>query len=290
MNKKDLSANYATKIREEGDFWDNEFLDTNPDTFKCCLQKCLFFRQNYTQRFVDEIIRLCPPGSTVLDLGCGKGWLTMGLAKQGAHVTGVDVARKCLDRAKDIASEQGISSCTFEYFDANVDSLPPNHYDVIVSWGTLHHVQNIEHNVAQIKYALRPNGHFVLLEAVDRKGTRARFADILADIFHFLLPTDRSYIEKVRYVFHKKVKGEHELQWSPFEMAGGANWLYFVKSNFGIISEKHFLGFLSPFIARLRGPKVFTSTTVRSLHLLDWILLKTHILTPEYYFIVAEKE
>ncbi|WP_373546570.1 class I SAM-dependent methyltransferase, partial [Chamaesiphon sp.] len=41
-------------------------------------------------------------GQTVLDLGCGEGWLTRALAAQGLNVLGTDIIPSLIDRARTI--------------------------------------------------------------------------------------------------------------------------------------------------------------------------------------------
>ena len=60
-----------------------------------------------TDRIEEELIfALAGPvtGKRVLDVGCGDGVLSVRLAQQGAHVTGVDVDRRMLDAARNRAS------------------------------------------------------------------------------------------------------------------------------------------------------------------------------------------
>ena len=45
------------------------------------------------------MLKEVPPGSTVLDLGCGTGSLSVLLAEQGHEVTGVDVSPRMLEQA-----------------------------------------------------------------------------------------------------------------------------------------------------------------------------------------------
>jgi SAM-dependent methyltransferase len=50
--------------------------------------------------------------------------------------------------------------------DLNFALLPENHYDVIWSSGCLHHIVNLEHVLAQVERALRPDGLFAIRDYV----------------------------------------------------------------------------------------------------------------------------
>ncbi|KAB8162014.1 methyltransferase domain-containing protein [Streptomyces sp. 3MP-14] len=49
-----------------------------------------------------------PPGTRVLDLACGPALYAVPLARRGCHVTGVDLSRPMLDRARAACAEAGV--------------------------------------------------------------------------------------------------------------------------------------------------------------------------------------
>ena len=56
--------------------------------------------------YIDERAGL--KGARVLDVGCGAGLLSEGMARRGARVVGIDLARASLDVAASHAGEQGV--------------------------------------------------------------------------------------------------------------------------------------------------------------------------------------
>lgn len=79
----------------------------------------------------DLLRDLVPAGSTVLDLGCGTGSLSVLLAEQGHLVTGVDLAPRMIAAARDKAARHG-TDVTLLVGDA---SEPPvsGPFDVVVA-------------------------------------------------------------------------------------------------------------------------------------------------------------
>lgn len=70
----------------------------------------------------------------VLDLGCGKGAVSVQLAKAlGIRVKGVDILPQFIEYAKNKAQEYGVSHlCAFEVADANVSVNTERDYDCVI--------------------------------------------------------------------------------------------------------------------------------------------------------------
>jgi cyclopropane fatty-acyl-phospholipid synthase-like methyltransferase len=64
-----------------------------------------------TLKEVDFLIRECgiPPGSAVLDIGCGTGRHAVELARRGCDVTGVDISPGMLEQARQAAEDARVS-------------------------------------------------------------------------------------------------------------------------------------------------------------------------------------
>lgn len=113
--------------------------------------------------FVDESeSRL---GPRVLDLGCGEGRDSVFLARRGFDVTGVDVSRAALDKARARAAAEGVD-CTFLERDVilleNVGAEP---FDWAINMGCLHMLSEPEHrrrHLARVRDVLRPGGDFLV--------------------------------------------------------------------------------------------------------------------------------
>lgn len=98
-------------------------------------------------------------GSTVLDLGCGFGWLCRWARENGAkEVRGIDVSENMLSRAKDFPHDPAV---TYVRADLETLELPSNVYQVVYSSLTLHYLKNLPGLVAQVYEALSPGGSLV---------------------------------------------------------------------------------------------------------------------------------
>lgn len=119
----------------------------------------------YTQMpdlpYLAEIpIRLRDSGcKKVLDLGCGSGWLSIFLAREGFEVTGIDLVEHALRLASQWAAQEKLSA-KFEV--ADIANLPYGEgtFDAIVANSILEHLtlELAEKTFEQLKKVLKPGG------------------------------------------------------------------------------------------------------------------------------------
>lgn len=98
-------------------------------------------------------------GTSILDLGCGYGWLCRWARENGAEkVVGVDVSENMLGKARGFPDDSAIT-----YLQADLESLKLSSaiYQVVVSSLTLHYLKNLEELVAQVYQSLTPGGSFI---------------------------------------------------------------------------------------------------------------------------------
>ena len=93
------------------------------------------------ERWMNEIHRFLPAGKSlkILDIGCGAGFFSILLAKEGHQVTGVDLTPDMVERARFLAMEEGVSediaegSCRFMVMDAENPEFADESFDVVIS-------------------------------------------------------------------------------------------------------------------------------------------------------------
>src|SRR4051812_42833969 len=74
-------------------------------------------------------IGITPP-LRALDLGCGDGTTALPLARLGADVTGIDIARNLVEAGNRRASEAGLDRLKFYEGDAsNLEGVPDHSFD-----------------------------------------------------------------------------------------------------------------------------------------------------------------
>ncbi len=106
-------------------------------------------------------------GATVLDFGCGTGWLARCLATMGADVLAVDVSDKVLDLGRRFLARDPLADelrVTFARFDGVRLPAADASMDRVVSFDAFHHVLDQAATLAEMARVLKPGGIAVFHE------------------------------------------------------------------------------------------------------------------------------
>ncbi len=153
----------------------------------------------------------------VLDVGCGAGWLSLELARMGHEVTAVDIAEKRIDIARETAMR---NNCDIDYRVIPLEAICAHEpFDVIVSYGSLHHFPRIGEAVGKINDLLKSGGFFLMVE---------NCGNSLRDIVNWS---------------RKNLLGRDESSRSPYEDVSTKQLVAEVKSAFAIEKEFYDLSF-----------------------------------------------
>jgi len=99
-------------------------------------------------------------GKRVLDVACGEGYGSAGLARAAAHVTGVDVSEAAVAHARRAYAAQG--NLAFVAASCTAMPLPSASFDVVVSFETIEHIEGQEAFLDEVARVLRPGGVFIV--------------------------------------------------------------------------------------------------------------------------------
>ncbi len=155
-------------------------------------------------------------GKTVLDVGCGTGLMAYEVARRGGkRVVGIDYSR------------DGIAHARAQYSHANLEyrceDVADHHgrYDIIVSLGTLEHIDDPLSTLKQLKRMLTPKGMLVLTSP-NWLNPRGYILQTLLQLFDAPITlADIHYLTPVEYNAFAKKLGM-KLTWSTFDF----NWAH----------------------------------------------------------------
>jgi ubiquinone/menaquinone biosynthesis C-methylase UbiE len=98
-------------------------------------------------------------GKKVLEIGCGLGGESINFARAGAEVTAFDLSEKSLELAKKRAEVFGLTD-KIKFYQGNAERLceivPIEQYDLIWSFGVIHHSPHPEKIIKSIKPFMGP--------------------------------------------------------------------------------------------------------------------------------------
>jgi SAM-dependent methyltransferase len=96
-------------------------------------------------------------GRRVLELGVGLGADHQRFAEAGAELSGIDLTERAVEHTRRRLAAAGLAS-NLSVGDAESLRFPDAEFDVVYSWGVLHHSPNTPQAVAEVWRVLKPGG------------------------------------------------------------------------------------------------------------------------------------
>ena len=101
----------------------------------------------------------------LLEVGCGNGAVSNYIAKKyRLNVTGTDVDPEMVQ----LAQENIYDVPDIRFLEADATNLPfqDNDFEIVLSFGVMHHISNWLDALREINRVLKPNGHFIYFDFV----------------------------------------------------------------------------------------------------------------------------
>ena len=135
--------------------------------------------------YIDRLAGL--QGKRVLDVGCGGGLLTEGMAARGAEVTGIDMGKAPLTVARLHRHESGLE---IDYRQATAEQLAseePAGFDIVTCLEMLEHTPDPAAVIDACARLIRDDG-YIFLSTINRNPKSWLFAVVGAEYILNLLP------------------------------------------------------------------------------------------------------
>ena len=101
-------------------------------------------------------------GKNVLEIGCGTGIDSVEFARNCANVTSIDFADESVKRTTETCGEAGLTGSVL-LRPANATELPSDSFDLIYSYGVLHHISAVDKVLEEITRLEKPDGQGIFM-------------------------------------------------------------------------------------------------------------------------------
>ena len=118
------------------------------------------------KRWMKEIEKQIPAGRRlkILDVGCGAGFFSILLAKEGHEVFGIDLTLEMIENAIQLAEEEN-ADCCFQVMDAENPMFADETFDVVISRNLTWTLPNAEHAYGEWMRVLKTGGVLLNFDA-----------------------------------------------------------------------------------------------------------------------------
>ena len=177
-------------------------------------------------------------GKELLEIGVGAGTDHLQWARAGAHCHGIDLTEAAIKITRARLQMYGFTS---DLRRADAETLPfaGENFDLVYSWGVIHHSEHPERIVAEIHRVLKPGGQFIGMMygrhslkvliawvwfALLRGKPWLRFTDVLRD--HVESPGTKAYtVGELREMFRAFSEFSATPVLTPYDKRVSPEWL-----------------------------------------------------------------
>lgn len=149
------------------DFWDRRPCNVKHSK-KTFLSKEYFDEISEKRYFVEKhIVDFCQfdkyKGKKILEIGCGIGTDAVMFAKEGCEYHGLELSNESLEITKKRFEVYGLNGKFYNINSEDMNIFEDNYFDMIYSFGVIHHTENPENVMKEIYRILKPNGEVKIM-------------------------------------------------------------------------------------------------------------------------------
>ncbi len=147
------------------------------------------FFDPFTTHLRDLVSELAPPGSSVLDVGCGTGYQLLRMASRIETGTGIDRADRMIAYARKQQAKRGKANLTFDLADAaDLSRFRDNEFDLATMTLVLHEMET-EQRLPALKEMIRVSRRQIIADYALAPGfvglAAMNLLELTVGIFHY---------------------------------------------------------------------------------------------------------
>jgi 2-polyprenyl-3-methyl-5-hydroxy-6-metoxy-1,4-benzoquinol methylase len=257
--------------------------------------------------YLDLLRHYCPAGATILDVGCGAGYMSLELARNGYHVTAFDISSASIHQAKEVLQTNPF---TKDFGSLQYQVMPlhdaQGEYDVVLFSVSLHHMTDMPGALDKAKSLLKPGGHLLCYEPCHDRWTEADAAQVML-IRGLLALTGRWYEpEEIRqqlfdesglksltadiHVEYVEERDKHESGQSPHDNeATGGEMLAALRERFLELETRPGHSFIYRLLGGIRASDLETRELADFIAAYDNFAVKQGYLNPNGFYYIGRK-
>ena len=135
-------------------------------------------RDRSAAQYADFVLPAIGRGDQVLDVGCGPGSITLGIAEAAGHVTGIDVDDAEFADGRAYAADHGIGNVEFREGTIYDLGVPEGSIDVCTLFAMLETLDDPLAGLAEVRRVLKPGG-VIGASSIEYGGLILHGADVL---------------------------------------------------------------------------------------------------------------
>ncbi|WP_419786128.1 class I SAM-dependent methyltransferase [Pseudodesulfovibrio sp.] len=264
--------------------------------------------------FLDLLDTHCGKGLRILDVGCGAGYMSLELARNGHHVEALDISASCIGHARQVLEEnpytEGFGSLNYSVlaFEDMQKAMADKTFDVILFSVSMHHMMDVQ-AVVDVCHAMLPDkGHLVFYEPcherfrVQDAAQVALIRGLLALTGYWYDPEDilphlkddkalAAYFEDTHYEYvMERDKNEPGGQ-SPHDLeANGEEILSAARSRFREIETRPGCSFIYRLLGGLRGDEEKVKQLAEFITLYERVCVNNGFIKENMFYFVGQKD
>jgi ubiquinone/menaquinone biosynthesis C-methylase UbiE len=163
-----VSKNRSHQLKQEvSDYWNKQSCGTDIaqsakysrdyfeeiETYRYSVEPEIFAFAQFTRHY----------GQKILEVGVGAGTDFLQWVRAGADAHGIDLTPEAIDHVRHRLAIYGLSASDLRVGDAEHIPYPDNSFELVYSWGVIHHSPDTEKAFAEIVRVTKPGGTIKLM-------------------------------------------------------------------------------------------------------------------------------